>query len=95
MYAISNNCREVTHVMAEYPKWVEHDGKQVLIESDDDLIDLENDKEKKVMVKELREVYGKEIDLRKHKGSAGLGSLRAYYEGVKEREPIKEPAEEE
>jgi hypothetical protein len=66
----------------EYPKWV--DG--VLIDSEDHAIELENQVEKDAMVKELKNTYGKEVDLRSYKGANGFGALRAYYEAVVTRE---------
>ena len=71
-----------THIITEYPKWV--DG--VLIQDEDHEMELENVGERDRMVKELDEVYGKKVDLRQHKGAVGFGSLKAYYESVVNRE---------
>ena len=69
--------RAQTHVMAEYPKWV--DGE--LYHSEEELMEAGNTEEKANMVKEL-ESMGKKIDLRQYKGANGFGALKAYYEAV-------------
>jgi hypothetical protein len=66
-----------THVMADYPKWV--DG--VLYKSEDEEIELGNQAEKEAMIKELK-AAGKDVDGRQYKGPTGFGSLKAYYEAV-------------
>ena len=73
-------------LIRDYPKWITRDGEQVLVRSEDDEIELENQDEKDRMVSELREKYGKDVDLRQYKGLNGLGALKAYYEAVKVRE---------
>jgi len=69
--------RAQTHVMKEYPKWV--DGE--LYNSEEELIEAGNTEEKARMVKELEDA-GKKVDLRQYKGPTGFGSLKAYYEAV-------------
>ena len=64
-----------------YPKFVERDGEKVLVHSEDEEFELDNQAEKDRMVKELKEM-GKDVDMRSHKGASGLGSLKAYYEAV-------------
>ena len=71
-----------THKIAEYPKWV--DG--ILYRSEEDELESGNQAEKDRMVKELKETYGKTVDLRQYKGSNGFGALKAYYEAVVARE---------
>lgn len=74
--------RAETHVMRDYPKWIERDGKRVLVQNEDDEMEIDNQAEKDRMVTELREDYGKEIDLRAYRGPGGFGTLKAYYEAV-------------
>ena len=71
-------------VESGYPKFIEQDGEQVLVLSEEAEFDLENQAEKDRMVKELKEI-GKDVDMRSHKGASGLGSLKAYYEAVMSR----------
>jgi hypothetical protein len=68
-----------THVIAEYPKWV--DG--VLYQNEEKESDDVNKAERDRMVKVLNEDYGKKVDLRQHKT---FGSILAYYEAVTSRE---------
>jgi hypothetical protein len=76
-----NVTNKLTHVIAEYPKWV--DG--VLFKTEDEEMDAENMEERDRMVEELKEM-GKPVDLRKHRGTEGFVTLKLYYEGVKSRE---------
>ncbi len=73
-------------LIRDYPKWVDVDGKPTLIKSEDHEMELGNQTEKDRMVDELKEVYGKDVDLRSYKGSNGFGALKAYYEAVVSRE---------
>ena len=75
-------------IFSDYPRWIQHGGESVLVQSEDDEYELEHDGEKERMVKELEEDYGKKVDLRGHKGDTGLATLRAYYEAVKKNEPV-------
>ena len=77
----SNVTNQLTHVMAEYPKWV--DGE--LFKTEDEEMDAENKEERARMVEELNKM-GRPVDQRKHKGPAGFVTLKLYYEGVKSRE---------
>ena len=70
-----------THVMAEYPKWI--DG--VLYKDEDEEMEAGNQEDKDRMVKEL-EAMGKTVDLRSYKGANGYATLKAYYEAVLVRE---------
>ena len=79
--ASRNVTNQQTHVMAEYPRWV--DG--VLFKTEDEEMDAENKEERARMVDELNKM-GKPVDQRKHKGPAGFVTLKLYYEGVKSRE---------
>ena len=83
---MSQSVRAQTHVMKEYPKWIERDGEPVLVRSADDELMLENSEERDSMIKELEEVYGKSIDPRTYEGNNGFGALKAYYEAVVNRE---------
>ena len=65
-------------LITEYPKWID----DVLVESEDHEVQLNNQEEKDRMVKELKEKYGKDVDLRSYKGAGGFGGLKAYYEAV-------------
>jgi hypothetical protein len=71
-------------VASGYPKFIERNGKQVLVLTEEAEFDLENQAEKDKMVAELKEM-GKDVDMRSHKGASGLGSLKAYYEAVMSR----------
>lgn len=75
-----------THVIKDYPKWIEVDGEQVLIKDEEHDMEFANQAEKDKMVKELTEDYGKEVDLRSYKGANGFAALKAYYEAVISRE---------
>jgi len=75
--ASRNVTNQQTHVIAEYPKWV--DGK--LFKNEDEEMNAENMEERDRMVKELAEM-GKPVDLRKHRGTEGFVTLKLYYEGV-------------
>jgi len=78
--------RNLKHcVTAEYPKFIDRDGKQVLVHSEDEEMELEDSAEKTMMVDKLKEM-GKEVDLRKHKGPTGFATLKAYFEAVMSRE---------
>jgi len=76
-----NVTNKLTHVIAEYPKWV--DG--VLFKNEDAEMEAGNQEDKDRMVKEL-EAMGKTIDLRSYKGANGYATLKAYYEAVQVRE---------
>lgn len=76
-----NVTNKLTHVMAEYPKWV--DG--VLFRTEAEEMDAENKEERAQMVKELSAI-GKPVDQRKHRGPEGFVTLKLYYEGVMARE---------
>ncbi len=76
-------------VIAEYPKWVEKDGEQVLVKSEEAEMELEDSAEKAMMVEQLK-ALGKEVDLRKHKGPGGFATLKAYFEAVMSRESTED-----
>ena len=76
-----NVTNKATHIIAEYPKWV--DG--VLYKNEEAEMESENHADKDRMVKEL-EAMGKTIDLRSYKGANGYATLKAYYEAVLVRE---------
>lgn len=75
-----------THVIKDYPKWIDVDGVPTLIKDEEHDMECENQAEKDKMVKELTENHGKEIDLRSYKGIGGFATLKAYYEAVISRE---------
>jgi hypothetical protein len=68
-------------VFTEYPKFVEFKGERILVKSEDELIELENNEDRQQMMADLASA-GKKVDGRQYKGPSGLGSLRAYYEAV-------------
>ena len=76
-----NVTNPLTHVIAEYPKWI--DG--VLYKDEDAVMEADNQEDKDKMVAEL-EAMGKTIDLRSYKGANGYATLKAYYEAVLVRE---------
>lgn len=85
--------RADTHVLTEYPKYIEDEkGKPKLMADEEAFFDYENQIEIQKMTTELKEVYGKPVDLRKFRGAAGFGTLKAYYESVIERETRPETA---
>ncbi len=79
-------------IHSEYPKYVEHDGEQVRVESESEELQLvsgaEEDAEYERMITELEgEPYNKTIDRRTyHRDIGGFAKLKAYYEAVVERE---------
>ncbi len=73
--------RNGTHVLSDYPRWIERDGTQVLVKSEDDEMSLETQDEKNKMVTEL-EGMGHNVDLRSYKGPSGFGSLKAFYVAI-------------
>jgi len=88
---MSNVNRAETHVIRDYPKWIEHEGEQVLVRSEEAELKLisgaEDDAEYERMIKELEENYDKTIDRRTyHKEIGGFAKLKAYYEAVIARE---------
>lgn len=76
-----NITNKATHIMAEYPKWI--DG--VLFQDEEAVMASDNQEDKDRMVAEL-EAMGKTVDLRSYKGANGYATLKAYYEAVKVRE---------
>ena len=69
--------------ITEYPKWIEVDGKQVLVQDEEELKSLSLDPEKGEIKKDLSENYGLDIDLDEFAGVGGMGALRAFYEAAK------------
>ena len=55
---------------------------RIIVNSEDDLLYLDDDERKEAIKKDLKEKYDMDIDLRRYKGAAGLGSLEAYYKAV-------------
>ncbi len=72
-------------VRTEYPKFIDQDGKQVLVLTEEQEMNLEDSAEKTMMIEKLK-AMGKEVDGRKHRGPEGFVTLKLYYEGVMSRE---------
>ena len=68
-------------VESGYPKFIKRGDESVLVHSEYEEFELDNQAEKDRMVAELKEM-GIDVDMRSHKGPSGLGSLKAYYEAV-------------
>lgn len=69
--------------ITEYPKWIEANGEQVLVQNEEELKSLSLEPEKDEIKKDLSENYGLDIDLDEFSGVGGMGSLRAFYEAAK------------
>jgi len=88
---MSNLHRAETHVIRDYPKWIDHNGERLLVKSADEERELvsgaEDETEHERMIEELESDYGKTIDRRKYrKDAAGFAKLKAYYEAVIDQE---------
>lgn len=73
--------RNGTHVMADYPKWIERDGKPFLVQSEDHEMELDDEGEKDRIVNELK-LLGHTVDLRRYKGPSGMVALVAFHEAA-------------
>lgn len=73
-------------IHSEYPKFIEVDGKEILVQSEEEVAELAYKAEKEELRDSIK-ALGKHVDLRHYPGEEGLLALRQYFAALQAPEP--------